>query len=447
LHDTKNAQMVASRHTYILPLPEHQVLQVSRQLSVWASELDPCVVLSSNARGSTAGHHTWEILVAGGAEEYVPVTGDAFEQVKQFRTQQQDWLFGYWGYDLKNVVEPVLESNNPNRMMFPEALFFVPRHVAGINAAGELVVHTRSADAVQVAHQILATSLPHTHSCNIAPAHLQAAVTREQYIRNVEQIIRHIVEGDVYELNYCMEFFAEAVSLRPFDTFSNLMQVSPVPFAAYLKSGPHVLMCASPERFLRKEGRKLFSQPIKGTIRRGSDEAEDERLKHALRQSEKERAENMMIVDLVRNDLSRSCLPGTVQVDEFFGIYTFPQVHQMISTVSGNLYPDVDTIDSIRYAFPMGSMTGAPKVMAMELIERYENSQRGLYSGAVGYLTPDDDFDFNVVIRSILYNEQLRLLSFQVGSAITYDSDPEAEYNECQLKAKAIREVLGVNHP
>lgn len=438
--------MVALRYVFRKQIPAHRLSQVARQLSVWASAFDPCVVLSSNGRGHTAGHHSWEILVAAGAQQVLDVSEHAFEQVKQYRQAHKDWLFGYWGYDLKNTVEPILHSENINRMQFPDAFFFEPLYVAGIDAQGILSVQSIFPDAEEVCEAILRTPDSNTQAVKLTSAQLKAAVSRENYISHVQQIIRHIIEGDVYELNYCMEFYAEDVTLSAFDTFSALMQVSPVPFAAYLNNGPHALMCASPERFLRKEGRYVYSQPIKGTIRRGQNASEDEQLKHELLHSEKERAENMMIVDLVRNDLSRSCVPGSVQVDEFFGIYTFPQVHQMISTVSGTLNADADTTDCIRMAFPMGSMTGAPKIKAMELIERYENSKRGLYSGAVGYFTPDDDFDFNVVIRSILYNDQLRMLSFQVGSAITYDSDPEAEYAECVLKAKAIREVLGLTN-
>src|SRR5690606_8474955 len=191
-----------------------------------------------------------------------------------------------------------------------------------------------------------------------------------------------------------------------------------------------------------KEGHKIISQPIKGTMRRGSNESEDNVLKDQLYHSEKERAENMMIVDLVRNDLARSAIPGSVKVDELFGIYTYPKVHQMVSTVSANAGSDVAFSEIIRNAFPMGSMTGAPKVSAMKLIEQFESSRRGLFSGAAGYITPNGDFDFNVVIRSILYEQKTKKISFQVGSAITYDAVPDQEYQECQLKAEAMRQVL-----
>ena len=205
------------------------------------------------------------------------------------------------------------------------------------------------------------------------------------------------------------------------------------------------MLCGSPERFLRKKGRQLISQPIKGTIRRGVTQQEDEVLRQQLHQSLKDRAENVMIVDLVRNDLARSCQAGTVRVPELFGTYPFRQVWQMISTVTGQQHEQVDWLAAIKNAFPMGSMTGAPKVMSMQLIEKYEKSRRGLYSGAVGYITPNRDFDFNVVIRSILYNQIRQYLSFQVGGAIVYDSDPEQEYQECLLKAKGMLKALGLD--
>jgi para-aminobenzoate synthetase component 1 len=202
-------------------------------------------------------------------------------------------------------------------------------------------------------------------------------------------------------------------------------------------------LSASPERFIKKSLNKLYSQPIKGTVRRAQDDAEDEKLKSALLASEKERAENLMIVDLVRNDLAKSSETGSVEVTELFGRYSFKQVHQMISTVSSTIIDGLNPVTAIANAFPMGSMTGAPKVMAMQLIEQYENSKRGLYSGAIGYFAPNEDFDFNVVIRSIQYNEERQYVNFEVGSAITIDSHAEQEYEECLLKASAMLRALG----
>ena len=243
-------------------------------------------------------------------------------------------------------------------------------------------------------------------------------------------------------MNFCQEFYAENCGILPSEVFLRLNELSLAPYACFYKWNERYLLCASPERFMKKIGKTIISQPIKGTIKRGKTHKEDQKLKEQLLNSEKDRAENVMIVDSVRNDFARSCKAGTVKVEELFGIYSFQQVHQMISTIKGTLKPDCHFIDAIKNTFPMGSMTGAPKVITMETIEQYEHTKRGLYSGAVGYITPDGDFDFNVVIRSILYNNLTNYLSFQVGGAIVYDSDPESEYEECLLKAKAMRAVL-----
>jgi para-aminobenzoate synthetase component 1 len=241
-----------------------------------------------------------------------------------------------------------------------------------------------------------------------------------------------------------MEFFAEDVKLDPLYCYQSLTTISPNPFSAFYKVNNSYLLCASPERFLRKEENKLISQPIKGTIKRNTtDAADDELLKQQLYKSEKDRSENVMVVDLVRNDLSRVCKEGSVQVDELFGIYSFPQLYQMISTISGEVNETLSFTDVLCATFPMGSMTGAPKRKVMQLIEQYEQSRRGLFSGAVGYISPTDDFDFNVVIRSIFYNAATNYLSYMVGSGITYYSNAEQEYEECLLKADAIRKVLG----
>jgi para-aminobenzoate synthetase component I len=267
-------------------------------------------------------------------------------------------------------------------------------------------------------------------------------ISREHYLAQVEKIKKHIKLGDVYEMNFCQEFYAENAAIDPGDVYRELNAISATPFSAFCRLNDHYLLCASPERFLSKSGSRLVSQPIKGTARRGITPAEDEQLKKALAASEKERSENVMIVDLVRNDLSRIAKRGSVKVDELFGIHTFEQVHQMISTVSAEVKEDISFIDIIRATFPMGSMTGAPKVRAMQLIEEYESSKRGLYSGAVGYIDPSGDFDLNVVIRSILYNSASRYLSFTVGGAITDRSDAGQEYEECMIKAAAMLRVL-----
>jgi para-aminobenzoate synthetase component 1 len=271
-------------------------------------------------------------------------------------------------------------------------------------------------------------------------------LSREEYISKIKALQVHILRGDCYEINFCQEFFAAGAELEPFAVFEQLMALSPNPFSALYRLNERFLLCASPERFLARKGARVISQPIKGTIQRHlTDKAADDALKDSLRQSAKEQAENVMVVDLVRNDLTRICKPATVSVDELFGIYSFPQVHQMISTVSGELREDVSFSQIIEATFPMGSMTGAPKYRVMQLIDAYEPSARGIFSGSVGYKRPGGDFDFNVVIRSIMYNQSTAALSYQVGSGITFYSDAEREWEECMLKAEAIRKVLSTS--
>ena len=268
-------------------------------------------------------------------------------------------------------------------------------------------------------------------------------IEQEEYISIIRQLQQHILRGDCYEINFCQEFFAEQIEVDPAIIYKKLSDISPNPFSAFYRLNDKWLLCASPERFLKKEGKKIVTQPIKGTSKRiQGDESKDEQNRSWLFHSDKDRSENVMVVDLMRNDLSKICEEGTVKVDELFGIYSFPQVHQMISTISGTLKNNISFLDIIRATFPMGSMTGAPKKRVMELVEQYEKTKRGIFSGAVGYISPTGDFDFNVVIRSIMYNKSSQYLSFQTGSAITFYSDPEKEWGECLLKAEAMKKVF-----
>lgn len=379
-----------------------------------------------------------------GAKRVIPFSDALTKSANVFQTlyaahrAQPSFLVGYFGYDLKNQLES-LSSHNPNRLGFPDVYFVEPEWV--IDFESEAIVINGHGDPDKLWGQLQTHSQPHTPS-PMPRAQIHCRVTSDEYQTNVRRIQQHIRAGDVYELNYCLEFFSERTQLDPLATYRALNQRSPMPFSSFLKIGHQYVMGASPERFLKKEGRNILSQPIKGTIRRGQTPEEDANLRAQLLNSEKERAENLMIVDLVRNDLARSAETGSVQVDELFGIYGFQQVYQMISTVSATLRADVTWADAIQNAFPMGSMTGAPKIRSMELIDELEVSRRGVYSGAIGYVTPDGDFDFSVVIRTLLFNAQRQYASFSVGSAITYDADPAQEWEECLLKARAIREVL-----
>ena len=351
-------------------------------------------------------------------------------------------LFGYLGYDLKNEVEK-LESQNPSAIDWDPMFFFIPDCVLFFEE-NKLIIHTEKKDYFhkEILLALSNNSIEHEQLSSIK--NLKVWTSKEQYVETVNKLRKHIEEGDIYEINYCINFSAAIENLNPLHLFQDLCKYSPAPFASFLKVGEKYIVSASPERFLKLKENKIISQPIKGTARRGRTDLEDKERKKLLAESEKERAENMMIVDLVRNDLAKSSESGSVKVDEIFGIYSFQQVHQMISTISSYKNKDLHASDVIKNAFPMGSMTGAPKIRAMQLIEAYENSKRNVFSGSIGYFNGENEFDFNVLIRSVYYDESTKTINYQVGSAITYDSDAEAEYEECLLKATAIEKALGI---
>lgn len=377
-----------------------------------------------------------ECLAAAGVRE--KVSGDDASALNNF-FQKKEWLFGHLSYELKNTLHSFSATTKNDKIGFPLLHFFVPEVVIVVKGK-TLTVHAENPEAVCA--QLL--SQPEgTTALQTSPVDTAFVLSKEEYIQKIEALQAHILRGDCYEINFCQEAFAEGVQIDPFVVFQKLMQVSPNPFSALYRLQGKYLLCASPERFLTKKGNKLISQPIKGTAQRDlANKEKDDALKTSLQQSKKDKAENVMVVDLVRNDLTKICKPASVKVDELFGVYSFPQVHQMISTVSGELSEDISFSQILEAVFPMGSMTGAPKLSVMKLIEEYEPSARGIFSGSVGYKSPNGDFDFNVVIRSIMYNETEKLLSYQVGSGITFYSDAEKEWEECMLKALAIQKVL-----
>lgn len=417
----------------------HAADDYRNKLSYYANAFSTFALLDS-CNNDVYGKPQFNYLLAAGAHKVLAQnSGDAFNALKQFVDLHGDWCFGFLGYDLKNETE-VLYSKNDDGIGFQDMVFFVPEIL--ISVVGNIVSISVLADSGVTCDSIFDLTIKAEY-VPFAPAlnPLQARIPEERYLQKVRDILHHIAEGDIYELNFCQEFYTSG-SLDAIGIFNSLCALSAAPFSVLFKWENKMLISASPERFLKKVGRKIMSQPIKGTSKRSSLADEDTELKIALRQSIKDRAENVMIVDLVRNDLTKVAQTGSIAVDELFAIYTFNQVHHMISTISAVLRDDVHAVDAIKAAFPMGSMTGAPKVMAMELIEKYEATKRGLFSGAFGYITPNLDFDFNVVIRSIQYNLETQYVSVQTGGAIVYDSIPEAELAECFLKLAALKQVL-----
>ena len=379
------------------------------------------------------------LIACGVTDELSANAGNAFNSLQTFLDSHKSLTLGYFGYDLKNETENQ-QSKNLDFLQFPDLYFFVPENTIVINGENAAVTSDNPEKIWKEINEIQLDALLETGFSGI----IKSRFDKEEYIKSVMALQNHIKRGDIYEINFCQEFYADRVQINPLNTFKKLNSVSPTPFSGYFKLYDKYIISATPERFLSKRGSKLISQPIKGTAKRNDDPVEDLKVIKSLKSNEKEIAENIMIVDLVRNDLTRSAKAGTVKVEEITAVYSFKQVHQLISTVVCEA-ESLPATTIIKNTFPMGSMTGAPKVSAMELAEACERTKRGVYSGALGYFSADGDFDFNVVIRTILYNAESEYLSFQVGGAITYDSDAEKEYDECLLKAEAIYEVLSKN--
>ncbi|MBC7641719.1 MAG: anthranilate synthase component I family protein [Flavobacterium sp.] len=411
-----------------------------QQLLFWGQQFREVIFMDSNTYPQQ--YSSYDCILA--VDAFTAIKTDyhnTFEDLKQYQQITKDWLFGYLSYDSKNDVEQ-LKSNNFDGLDFPDLFFFQPKKIFLLKGNDIEIQYLNMCDD-EVEEDFEAICVQGSALSNESEIlKIEQRISKESYLERATKILKHIHQGDIYEANFCMEFFAENATINPLEKFIKLNEISQPPFAVFFKNNKHFLLSASPERYLRKEGEVLISQPIKGTTKRFLDPIEDENSRNQLALDPKERAENIMITDLVRNDLSRTAQKGSVEVAELCAIYSFMQVHQMISTITSKLDSQYSAVDVIKTTFPMGSMTGAPKISAMNIIEELEETKRGLYSGAVGYFTPDGDFDFNVVIRSILYNEEEKYVSFSVGSAITAQSVPEKEYEECLLKAKAMLEVL-----
>lgn len=414
----------------------------SRALN-WAQEFDEVCFLQSNGY---ADDYTKvdRLLAVKAVEVFASTTGkSAFDGLETFRAKHPHrWMPGFLSYDLKDEIEG-LGNDLPEGIAFPKAYFFIPETVIRFYLNH---VEIEADDPHAIFRAIERHDGPATNTANQnIPISISKRFSKTEYLQAFDRLQWHIQRGDVYEVNLCQEFYAEGISLNPLELYKRLNALSPTPFACFFKLGRQYILCASPERFLAKRGDTLISQPIKGTARRGRDSAEDAEIIARLRGNPKEIAENVMIVDLVRNDLTRSAQPGSVKVSRHLEVHTFRQVHQLISTITCLKRPDISDIEVIRNTFPAGSMTGAPKISAMSLCDRYEGSKRGIYSGAVGYFAPDGDFDLNVVIRSVLYDSSASFLSFHTGGAITLEARGETEYEECLLKASAIVAALNTS--
>ena len=423
------------------------------KLLIWAQQFEAISWLDSNHYNQN--YSSFDAVLA--VDEFTSIKTDytnAFDKLKEYQSITNDYLFGYLSYDLKNDVEQLF-SKNFDGLDFADLYFFQPQRIIFIKGNTiEFSYLKMIDDEIDFDFKAINKISPQTQSR--APLGIDSAqpdksseeikvkqrIHKDEYHQKVTNILNHINRGDIYEANFCQEFYAENATINPLEVYHHLNEISEPPFATFLKCEHQYLLSASPERYIKKEGAKVISQPIKGTAKRLIGKVDDAQIAFDLSRDEKERSENIMIVDLVRNDLSKTAIKGSVKVEELCKVYSFKQVHQLVSTVVSEVEETMNSVDIIRKTFPMGSMTGAPKVSAMKIIETQEETKRGLYSGAVGYFTPIGDFDFNVVIRSILYNEENKYISFSVGGAITSKSTPEKEYEECLLKAKAMKYAL-----
>ncbi|MEI6864529.1 anthranilate synthase component I family protein [Flavicella sp.] len=411
------------------------------QVLAWSQQFESVVWLDSNHHQEK--HSQFEAVLAFGENSHLKSDfHNAFDKLKRYQSEVNDYIFGYLGYDLKNDVEELVSENEDN-LGFPDLYFFQPKKLLFISdhTVTFKYLHTFR-DEIATDFELISNFTLNTLEENTSNSNIKLRIHKDTYLQKVSTILNNIHHGDLYEVTFCQEFYSENTNINPLKVYKNLNEISKAPFATFLKINELYLLSASPERYLKKTGQKVISQPIKGTAKRSNSKTEDNKLKDNLKKNPKERAENIMIVDLVRNDLSKISVKGSTEVEELCGIYSFLQVHQMISTITTLIPKEIHPVDIIKNTFPMGSMTGAPKIAAMKVIEKEEETKRGLYSGSVGYFSPLGDFDFNVIIRSILYNQKKKYVSFSVGGAITSLAIPEKELEECLLKAKAMREVL-----
>lgn len=415
-------------------------LKLKENLLFWAQQFDVFIWMDSNNYNHS--FKSYDVILAVGANQSLICNcKNAFDKLKIFQESINDYIFGYLGYDLKNDLEN-LNSKNYDGLGFSDMYFFQPKKIFFLKD-NVLEIQYLSEYENEIESNIEnIQSINKGFKKNKQSIHIKQRVSKKEYSKKLKNILNHIHQGDIYEVNFCQEFYAENAIINPLDIYQKLNEISSPPFATFLKVKNQFLFSASPERFVKKEGNTIISQPIKGTARRLFDKKDDLNIAKQLYNDQKERAENIMIVDLVRNDLSKTAIKGSVKVKELCKVYSFKQVHQLISTVVSKVDKDTNPVEIIKSLFPMGSMTGAPKISAMKIIEEQEETKRGLYSGAVGYFTPNNNFDFNVVIRSILYNKTNKYVSFTVGGAITSKSIIENEYEECMVKADAMIKAL-----
>ncbi|MEY3343867.1 MAG: Aminodeoxychorismate synthase component 1 [Bacteroidota bacterium] len=415
----------------------NRVKQLARQYGTYAF---------FESHGSTVPltGNRYEFIAMLGVGEEIKCVSNALEQIRPFINQhrsQNNWVFCALSYELKNEIEQ-LSSRSEEPVPFPLAHCFVPEVVVTIDETGLLCIHSNLQEPKDIFHKIMNGEKCTTYKD--PKFHVKKKISRSAYRLAFEKTMSHIKRGDTYELTLCQQAELGFDDCDPISLHEKFSSISPNPFSVIYKSEGKAVVCTSPERFLQCDHERLLSQPMKGTAKRSSNEEEDLKLKNELANSRKERSENVMIVDLVRNDLSKVAQKNSVKVEELFGVHTFPKSHQMISTVTCKLKTGMDFTDIIQAAFPMGSMTGAPKVSSMKIIDQVEDFRRGMFSGSIGFMAPGCYFDMNVVIRTILLDLENKRAALTAGGAITFGSAVESEWEECLTKLRPQLEAVGL---
>lgn len=420
------------------------VPKIKNQLIQWANQFEHVVWLDSNAYPDS--DKTYEAILAVDADSvFKSDSSDALNELKKYRKTNKDWLFGYLSFDAGAPSSPhKIANEKEDNLQFQKLHFFHPKKIFFLKK-DSIEIHYKSDNEKELKVDWNAINNIEVKEGlqNDPNLQIQSRLSKQTYLDKIKTIQEYIEQGKVTEVNFCQDFFTYARLENPLAVYKQLNDISKTPFASYVRMEEKYVMCASPERYLSNTNGMLKSQPIKGTAKRKENILEDRKMRLALEEDEKEITENVIITEMVVDEMYAIAEEGSVRITELCKAYSFKQVHQLISTVVCHLKPELDAIDAIQATYPMGSMTGIPKDTTLEVIEELEDFNRGLYSGSIGYFAPNDDFDFNVVIRSILYNAKNEYVSFAAGGAITALSNPENEYEEIMLKVKAMEQVLG----
>lgn len=417
---------------------------IKEQLLQWADSFEQVVWLDSNAYPNN--DNKYEAVLAVDADRIFQTDSkEGLNELKEYRKSNKDWLFGYLSFDAGRTIDSTKENNRASdSLQFSKLSFFHPKKVFLLKE-GSVEIHYSSdiENEIETDWKVIRELAVEEIPLVFPDLKINARLSKQEYFDKFQKIQAYIEQGEISEINFCQEFYASATLENPLAVYQHLNEISKPPFAAYLRMNDKYVLCASPERYLSNTNGKLKTQPIKGTAKRKENIEEDELARKALEEDRKEILENTITTEMIVEELQAIAKKGSVQITELCKTYTFKQVHQLISTIVCDLKPELHPLDAISGTYPMGSMTGIPKENSLAIIEELENFNRSLYSGSIGYFTPKDDFDFNVVIRSILYNAKNKYVSFSAGGAITALANPESEYKECLVKVKAMEEVLG----